>query len=163
MTEPSELRCFPTWTAGRKGYAERIRGVFREHLERKDLLYTDQREAILETLLAAERHLSQEEIYASVRPRGIGKVTVFRTLKLLLESGLAAEVTGSGGRTLFEVKLDRPHHDHLVCLQCGTVTEVEWPDLERVQQKILKEAAFEAYYHRHEVFGRCRECRTRPD
>jgi Fe2+ or Zn2+ uptake regulation protein len=51
-------------------------------------MHTHQREDILNHLLAAERHLTQDEIYSALKSKGIGKVTVFRTLKLLEEAGL---------------------------------------------------------------------------
>jgi Fur family ferric uptake transcriptional regulator len=136
------------------GYLE----VFRQHVQKKGLVYTHQREEILNHLLAADRHLTQEEIYGAVRARGIGKVTVFRTLKLLEEAGLTEKVYGPDGGVWYEVKLDRPHHDHLVCLACGAIQEVQWPEIERFQEKACRELKFEPVYHRHEVFGRCRSC-----
>jgi Fur family ferric uptake transcriptional regulator len=153
-----ELVFFPTWAAGRKGYAERIREVFQEYLRKQSLAFTSQRIAILNHLLAADRHLSQDEIYAALRGRGIGKVTVFRTLKMLEECHLTERVTDSRGRPRYEIKLERPHHDHLVCVDCGRIQEVQWPSVEKIQEKTCKELGFEILYHRHEVFGRCREC-----
>jgi Fur family ferric uptake transcriptional regulator len=153
-----ELIFFPSWAAGRAGYSARILEVFRQHVQKKGLVYTHQREEILNHLLAADRHLTQEEIYGAVRARGIGKVTVFRTLKLLEEAGLTEKVYGPDGGVWYEVKLDRPHHDHLVCLACGAIQEVQWPEIERFQEKACRELKFEPVYHRHEVFGRCRSC-----
>jgi Fur family transcriptional regulator, ferric uptake regulator len=161
MNADKELVFFPTWTAGRKGYAERIRQVFLEHLRKKDLLQTPQRLSILNHLLEADRHVTQEEIYAALKPQGIGKVTVFRTLKMLEECGLVEPVTDQKGRPHYEVKMERPHHDHLVCVQCGGIMEIQWPEIERVQDKACKNLGFEILYHRHEVFGRCKECRAK--
>ena len=158
MKEKKELVYFPSWTAGRKGYAERVRQVFMKHLRNKTLIFTEQRSKILDYLLQAERHLSQEEIYAALRGQGIGKVTVFRTLKLLEECGLVERVTDSHGKPRYEVEMDRPHHDHLICLNCGTIMEIQWPEVERIQEKVSKKIGFTITYHRHELFGRCKEC-----
>jgi Fur family ferric uptake transcriptional regulator len=156
-----ELIFFPTWAAGRKGYAERIREVFRAYLSQRDLAFTSQRAAILDHLLSADQHLSQDDIYAALKGGGIGKVTVFRTLKMLEECHLAERVTDPRGRPRYEIKLERPHHDHLICMTCGRIQEVRWPSVEKTQETTCKELGFEILYHRHEVFGRCRDCRTK--
>lgn len=158
MSESKELIYFPTWIAGRKGYAERVRQVFQEHLKKKDLVFTSQRSKIIDHLLQAERHLSQEDIYHALRGEGIGKVTVFRTLKLLEECRLIERVTDSKGRPRYEVEMDRPHHDHLVCLNCGMIIEIQWPEVERIQEKVSRKIGFTISYHRHELFGYCKEC-----
>ena len=158
--EKKELIYFPSWMAGRKGYAERMREVFQDYLHRQALALTQQRIAILDHLLAADKHLSQEEIYKALKGRGIGKVTVFRTLKLLEECHIVEKLQDSEGWDRFEVKMERPHHDHLVCVQCGGIQEIQWPEIEKVQERACKQIGFEIVYHRHEVFGHCRECST---
>lgn len=154
-----ELVYFPGWAAGRAGYAARIRELFREHVARRGLVDTRQREEILNHLLETDRHLSQEEIYAALKSRGIGRVTVFRTLKLLEEVGLVERVHDRSDRPRFEIKTDRPHHDHLVCVDCGGIQEVQWPDIEKIQDRECRRLGFAPVYHRHEVFGRCKACR----
>ncbi|MBI4056548.1 MAG: transcriptional repressor [Elusimicrobia bacterium] len=161
--ETKELVFFPTWTAGRKGYAKRIRHVFSEYLEKKDLRLTPQREKILDLLLGAERHLSQEEIYQALKAEGIGRVTVFRMLKLLERANLAEGVTTANGQPRFEIKMERPHHDHLVCIECGHIMEIQWPEVERVQEKTCRKVGFSPLWHRHEIFGRCAECRVKAE
>lgn len=163
MNGRKELVYFPTWTAGRKGYAERMRQVFQEYLKSQDLLFTSQRELILDHLLAADRHLSLEDIYATLRGKGIGKATIFRTVKMLEECRLVERVTAPNGRPRFEVKAERPHHDHLICLACGGIMEVQWPDVEKIQDKTCKALGFSILYHRHELFGRCKECGAVPN
>lgn len=160
MAERAELIYFPNWTAGREGYAERVRGVFQDYLKTHELFLTPQRAAILNELLKADRHLTQDEIYSVVCSRGIGKATVFRTIKMLEEAHLVERVTDSQGEARFEVKMDRPHHDHLICLECNRITEIQWPDVERTQERVCKELGFEISFHRHELFGRCKECRA---
>ena len=158
IEERKDLVFFPTWMAGRKGYAERIRQVFEDYLKRKEMFFTSQRRQILDLLLEAERHLSQEEIYQALKPKGIGRVTVFRALKTLEDCGLIERVSDKDGKAYYEMKLERPHHDHLICVGCGSISEVRWPDLERIQNKACKNLGFVVEFHRHEVFGRCAEC-----
>src|SRR6185436_14896773 len=77
-----ELVFYPTWTAGRQGYATRIREVFGQYLSTQNLRLTKQREMILDYLLDAEQHVTQNDVYQALRSKGVGKVTVFRTLKM---------------------------------------------------------------------------------
>lgn len=160
-TTPKELVFFPSWTAGRQGYADRIREVFQARLTEQGLRLTRQRELILNFLLQAEQHVSQNDIYEALKSKGIGKVTVFRALKMLESSGLGEWVTSPKGPSKFEIKHERPHHDHLVCIECGRIREVQWPDVERIQEKTCKALQFVPLWHRHEIFGRCQNCQTR--
>ena len=157
-----ELVFCPTWTAGRRGYAARIRELFQAQLEKSGLRLTRQRELILDSLLKAERHVSLEDLYRELKPRGIGRATIFRMLRLLEESRLVERVTPADGAPRFEVKSERPHHDHLICVECGGITEVRWPEVERIQDRACRKIGFSIAWHRHEVFGRCRSCAGRP-
>jgi Fur family ferric uptake transcriptional regulator len=156
----TELVYFPTWTAGRQGYAQRVRELFEEHLAKHGLRVTRQRERILEALLEADRHLTLEDLYAQLKGKGIGRVTIFRMLKMLEECGLVDRVTPRDGNPRFEIQSERPHHDHLICVQCGSITEVRWPEVEKIQEKTCRQLGFEINFHRHEVFGKCAKCRA---
>lgn len=153
-----ELVVYQGKAAARPAFVARVTRVFAEHLAKNGLRLTGQRRAILDLFLASDRHLSQEEIYQAVRAKGIGRATVFRTLKTLQDCGLAAPVVGRDGTPRFEINLDRPHHDHLICVECGRIQEVRWPALEKIQEEACRRAGFSPRWHRHEVFGSCRDC-----
>ena len=158
MTKTPELAFFPVRPAGRPSYCERIRGAFADHLAKNGLRLTRQRRKILERLVFADRHLGSDDIHRALRKEGIGRVTVFRTLKMLEAARLVDHVAAAGRAPRFEVKFERPHHDHLVCIQCGAIREVRWPEIERVQEKTCRANGFSIAWHRHEVFGLCRRC-----
>ncbi len=158
MSGAHELVYFPSWTAGRQGYAARMREVFQGQLEQRGLRLTGQRALILDALLTAERHLSLEDLYRELKPKGIGRATIFRMLKLLEDCRLVERVTPPDGAPRFEVKSERPHHDHLICVECGGITEVRWPEVEKIQERVCRQEGFQVSWHRHEVFGRCGEC-----
>ncbi|OGS00435.1 MAG: hypothetical protein A3G41_03175 [Elusimicrobia bacterium RIFCSPLOWO2_12_FULL_59_9] len=139
-----------------------MRQVFQDYLALKDLRLTKQREKILDVFLSAERHLSQDDVYRLLKKDGLGRVTVYRTLKLLEESRLAEGVTSSSGETRFEIQLERPHHDHLICVQCGYIKEIRWPEIEKIQKQVCRKLGFSILYHRHELFGRCKDCSPKP-
>jgi len=161
MTEKSagrELVYFAPEASTRHDYSERIHRIFAEHLAKNGLRLTGQRRLIIDFFLKSERHLSQEEIYKALRKHGLGRATVFRTLKMLEECKLVNHVIGSGGTPRFEVDLERPHHDHLICIECGRIQEVRWPKLEKIQENTCRKIGFTPKWHRHEIFGRCRAC-----
>lgn len=160
-TTTKELVFFPSWTAGREGYAARIHEVFQKYLIEKGLRHTHQRQQIVDHLLHTDEHLTMNDVYLALKSKGIGKITVFRTLKMLEECRLAERVSSPNGQAKFEIKFERPHHDHLVCIQCGRIREVQWPDVERIQLKTCKALHFEPIWHRYEVFGRCETCQAK--
>jgi Fur family ferric uptake transcriptional regulator len=156
-----ELGHFPPAGSARGDYGKRIYDTFTAHLAKNGLRLTHQRRRILDYFLESDRHLSQEEIYLALRKHGLGRATVFRTLKMLEEAKLVNHVVGSDGTPRFEVNVERPHHDHLICVDCGRIQEVRWPKLEAIQDEACRKIGFTPKWHRHEVFGRCRDCSRR--
>jgi len=140
------------------GYADRVRQVFYDHLASHGLRLTAQRTAIVDHLLRSGRHESLEEVYAAVKRSGIGRATVFRTLRMLEECSLVSAIADPKGTKRFELDLERPHHDHLICVRCGRIQEVHWPKLEKIQQTVCREMEFTPQWHRHEIFGLCAAC-----
>ena len=133
---------------------------FKELLNEKHLHYTTQRSLIVDEFLLAGTHLSAEELYVIVKQKEptIGQVTVFRTLKLLEEAGIANPVNFGDKTVRYELSFGTRHHDHLVCTGCGKVIEVLDTKLEKQKEKICKKFDFKPSHHRLEIFGSCREC-----
>ena len=158
-----ELTLFPSnvSTPGqRQRWQQRIVVAFQDHLAEDALKLTPQRQAILEALFGATDHLDLDGVYGAVKRlrSGIGRATVFRTLKLLERYDLVDRVDGANGVARFELKHDRPHHDHMVCVECGAILEFHNDRMEAIQNEAIREAGFTALWHRHEIFGRCRGC-----
>ncbi|MDC1295155.1 transcriptional repressor [Myxococcota bacterium] len=129
------------------------------YLEKNHLKQTKQRELILQTFLEAQRHVTSEDLYQAVRAEhsNIGYTTVYRTMKLLVEAGLATERHFDDGITRYEI--EHEHHDHLVCIKCGKITEFECEMIEKTQNEIAESHGFEILRHRHELYGHCAACR----
>ena len=129
------------------------------YLEKNHLKQTRQREVILQTFLDENRHVTSEDLYQAVRKEhaNIGYTTVYRTMKLLVEAGLATERHFDDGITRYEI--EQEHHDHLVCIKCGKIQEFECESIERTQNEIADEHGFEILRHRHELYGHCSSCR----
>ncbi|MBI3989296.1 MAG: transcriptional repressor [candidate division NC10 bacterium] len=132
---------------------------FRKFLAERGYKTTRQRDLIARTLFQSGRHISVEELYQHVRkqdPR-IGLVTVYRTLKLLMEAGLVEERHFGEGHTLYEEGL-REHHDHLICTHCGKIVEFENHIIEGLQEEVAKKYGFIILSHKHELYGLCETC-----
>jgi Fur family ferric uptake transcriptional regulator len=135
------------------------RQVLTEYLVRQGLKRSAQREAILEAFLKAGQHVSVEDLLRIVKRRDpqVGRTTIYRTLKLFQEAGLASELL-LGGEARFEPLWNRAHHDHFFCASCGEIFEFQSPEIERLQDEIAEGIGFTIEGHRHNIFGRCRKC-----
>ena len=118
---------------------DRLKERWTVYLRREHLKTTQQRELIVDRFLQSSGHISIEELLATVREQapGVGYATVYRTLKLLAESGLAAPRRFQDGQTRYELADDH-HHDHLICDRCGLILEFENPQIEKLQEEVAE-------------------------
>jgi Fur family ferric uptake transcriptional regulator len=138
-----------------------LMGQFHAYLAKKGLKSTKQRDIIAERFFSASGHVSIEELLALARadhPR-VGYATVYRTLKLLTECGLAAERRFGEGQTTYETAGENEHHDHLICLECGHVLEFHNEAIEREQERVARSFGFNVVRHKHELYGLCPRAR----
>ena len=137
--------------------------IFAAFLAKHRLKRSDQREAIVDTFLRSQSHLSVDDLLHLVQKRrpDVGRTTVYRTLKLLQAAGLAQELELKG-ESRFEREYNRAHHDHFICQHCGDIIEFESPEIERIQDEIAHSLGFVIEGHRHQIFGQCRACVSRP-
>lgn len=141
---------------------DHFRTMLSAYMVKKGLRSTDQRKLIVETFFRSENHVSIEELLAQVRahdPR-VGYATVYRTLKLLSECGVANERRFGDGLTRYELADDASHHDHLICVDCGDITEFEEPRIEELQERVAKKYGYALRSHKHELYGICPKCQA---
>ena len=138
---------------------EEFRGKFAKYLKEKRLRFTPQRDKILEVFLQSEGHLSMEDLFMLVRRQdsSIGQVTVYRTLKLLCEAGLASAINFEEGMVRYE-PLGLQHHDHLVCERCGKKVEFMDREIEGRQKVLCREYGFRLTTHHMVLYGICSDC-----
>jgi Fur family transcriptional regulator, ferric uptake regulator len=131
-----------------------------EYLAGQGLRSTSQRDTILGVFVDAGRHVSAEELYARVKKahQGIGYATVYRTLKLLADAGLAEERRFEDGFTRYEYRATDGHHDHLICTRCGRIIEFENERIEQLQQDVARKNRFLVQSHKLELYGLCAAC-----
>ena len=135
---------------------DELKDRWRSYITDHRLNTTAQREAIVEQFLRTRDHVSIDELLTKVRKRHpkVGYATVYRTLKLLVDSGLAVERQFGDGQARYEVVGD--HHDHLICIRCGLILEFEDDEIERLQERIASRlGGFTVLRHRHELYGVC--------
>ncbi len=134
--------------------------VFMDYLHQKKLKLTPHRELILEHFIGNEGHRSVDDIYRVVReqdPR-VGYTTVYRTMKLLVDSGLAREIDLADGMTRYEHLYNRQHHDHMICMQCGSSIEFYNAHIEALQDAASEQLGFRVTDHRLQIYGLCKSC-----
>lgn len=135
--------------------------VFRRYLTGRGLKQTAPRRLILKTFLDGEGHRSVEDIHRQARgedPR-IGYTTVYRTMKLLCDAGLAREIDLSDGVTRYEHLYNHAHHDHMICTACGRSVEFFNAQIERLQDEASAQLGFRVADHRLQIYGLCGDCR----
>ena len=135
--------------------------AFAEYLAKEGLKMTPQRRVILATFLKVQDHVSAEELYAMVKEKdpAVGQATVYRTVKLLAESGLAEVVDFGDGMARYEPHFGQGHHDHLICEKCGKNVEIMDPNIERLQEELAARYGFTLERHKMYLFGLCADCR----
>jgi Fur family ferric uptake transcriptional regulator len=139
---------------------------FREYLSRSGLKQTQQRVRIVEAFYAAGQHVSAEELHRRLHANapGIGLVTVYRTLKLLRQAGLASARSFGDTYARFDPNPAERGHHHLVCTHCGAVQEFADEDLRPLERRVARRQGFRVTAHKLELYGLCRTCAraTRP-
>lgn len=136
---------------------------FRRHLRERRLPVTRQRLSVAEEVFRAGDHPSVEDLDRRVKAGGaqVGTATLYRTLEVLVRSGLVREHDFGEGFKRYEAVAAGPAHDHLICGRCGTVEEFANDRLERLLRLTADEHHFLYHRHRVDVHGLCAVCRGR--
>jgi len=144
-------------------HVEQALEIFRRFLRSKELKITRQREILLRRIFEWEVHFSAEDLEDRVKGDGISKATIYRTLQLLCECGLIAEVALKDDRRMYEHTYGRDPHDHIVCVRCGRVEEFYDKVIEDRQREIAEKLGFTLSDHALTLYGECsgRECTGR--
>ena len=143
--------------------AARLRKDLEAYMEKRGLRSTEQRRVIIDIFFHTTDHVTIEDLLGKVRaidPR-IGYATVYRTMKMLADGGIVSERKFGDGFTRYELADEHAHHDHLICLDCGSITEFEEPLIEQLQDRIAARYGFRVSHHKHELYGICQQCQRK--
>jgi Fur family ferric uptake transcriptional regulator len=136
---------------------------FHRYLQDHRQPITRQRDLVAQMVFLSDDHPSVDAILRRLKERGeaVGTATVYRTLELLVESGLVRAHDFGEGFKRYEPMPAQAHHEHLICERCGVVVEFQNERLERMLPIIADEHGFQHSLHRVEIYGVCRDCRRR--
>jgi Fur family ferric uptake transcriptional regulator len=137
--------------------------ILHQHLKRVGLKQTAQRDTILRTFLETREHLSINELHRLVQKKDVrvGFTTVYRTLKLFVECGLASEVAFHDGIARYEHQYNRRSHHHMVCTGCGSSVEFFSPEVDGLEQEVGTRYGYATTRHTFQIYGVCEDCRKK--
>ena len=133
---------------------------FEEYLKSKELKYTSERNIILKAIFSFHKHFDVEELFEKLRKQGnnVSRATIYRTIPLLIQSGLITETLHCQDKTSYENIFNKKHHDHLVCINCGKIIEFYNKKIEKLQEEVCKQHNFVSIEHRLGIKGYCEDC-----
>jgi Fur family ferric uptake transcriptional regulator len=131
--------------------------IFARFLSQGHYRSTSERFKVLDAVLATIGHFNADELYASMvlNKQRISRATVYSTLELLEKAGLITKHNFRGERSYYEVGFDEPHHDHLICIRCGHITEFVHPPLLGIRKQIAEKAGLRVIDHSFQIFAEC--------
>lgn len=140
----------------RAAYIKQFKAALRE----ESLRLTNQRLAVLEDILDSGEHRECDDIFLSLRSKRtpVSRATIYRTLDVLERVGFVRKMDIGDGRFRYESKITQPHHDHMVCLQCGLIIEFVDLEIESRQVMVSKKQGFKLSSHSHQLYGICAGC-----
>jgi len=137
--------------------------IFSQYLRKNGMLYSKQREQILDIFLKTEKHPTINDLCYLVKKKDpkIGLATVYRTMRVICDAGLAREVDFGDGIGRFEHEYRHQHHHHLVCLKCGKIIEITSGKIEEIQRQLAKKHGFTIARNTMKIFGVCKACKRK--
>jgi Fur family ferric uptake transcriptional regulator len=135
--------------------------LFRSFLKSRGLRFTPERKRVLEEITRIGDHFEIEELWVNMyrRKRRVSKATLYRTVALLVACGILKEVITGERHAHYEIQYDRDHHDHLICIGCGSIIEFEKAEIEKLQNEVCARLRFRPISHKLEIRGYCEKCR----
>ena len=132
---------------------------FNDYLNDHGFRHSEAREQVAKVFFNTNSHIGIEDLYERVRKEHskIGIATVYRTLNLLVDSGLALKRDFDTGAVTYERRPEE-HHDHLICSSCKKVIEFHNEKIEKLQDKVAAKHGFELTFHKMELYGLCSKC-----
>ncbi len=134
----------------------------KNNLKKKGMRLTKARKKIIEILTSSKKHLSPDEIYSILKKScpSTGYATVYRTLRILTDERITRKRKFNERISVYELVQDeRKHHDHIICLGCGSIKEFEDERIEKLQEEIAKKFGFVIEDHKLELYGFCSNCK----
>lgn len=136
--------------------ATETQGLLRE-LRGHGFKITGPRVQVVEHVASQDQNFTAEGLAAALAP--VGRATVYRTLKLLIDADLVCRIIMNDGSVAYRLSHEA-HHHHLVCTSCGATEDIHLSDVEAVMSRVRDATEYEIASHRIEVYGLCPRCRA---
>lgn len=142
---------------------EKEKDIFKKYLIAKGLKFTPERKLILEEVFSRHDHFDAEDLFQVFHGRGenVSRATIYRTLPLLISSGLVQEAMRCGERVCYEHIYGHRSHGHMICIECGGIIEFENKELEKIKKKVCGRYGFRSTEFRFGIRGYCKDCQKR--
>ena len=139
---------------------ENAERVFRKYLLERGLKYTGERRLLVQAVMRNDGHFEAEQLLLDMRQASerVGKATVYRTLKLLVDCGIVREVQFTNKQVHYEHTHGEAPHDHMICRHCGRIIEFDAADVLRLREEIAREHGFHSQSHHFQIQGFCAAC-----
>lgn len=139
---------------------EKAETVFQSYLKKRNLKLTPERLTVLREVFQHHEHLDADALQYRLRSKDskVSRATIYRTLELLVDSGLIRKESLGGSTAHYEHSYGARHHDHLICLSCKQIIEFVNDKIEALQDKVCRDHGFAAVRHSMQIFGYCSKC-----
>ncbi len=136
---------------------------FQQFLAGQGLKLTNERAALVREIFSIHYHFEADELLFKMKEKKlkISRATIYRTLELLVKSGMVRRVHLGEDHYHYEYISANSHHDHLICTTCGSVIEFHDPILEERQREICERKKFTPTFHNLQILGVCDSCRRK--
>lgn len=133
---------------------------FRDYLSSHGMLFTQERNRILQAIYSREDHFSADDMLFHMHEQGlkVSRATLYRNLKQMTQAGLLVEADFGHGHIHYERAIGVTPHEHLVCQLCETVSEVSSPQVAQAVQQIVQGQGFTLNHYQLKIFGICSVC-----
>jgi Fur family ferric uptake transcriptional regulator len=135
-----------------------------DFIRRKGLRRTSQRDVIVRSVFSKDEHFTAEELFERVRKMDsdTSRATVYRTLGLLVEANLLREIDLGDNQTTYDPNfVDKPSHNHLVCIDCGKVVEFEDLNLDLLNDCVTRRLGFKPLRQSIKIEANCEQLRQK--
>lgn len=139
---------------------EAAKESFTKYLKAGKYRITAERFQVLESVMRSEGHFDADGLFLQLKSSGskVSRATVYNTLELLQDCGLISKYRFGESHSRYEKTFGRPHHDHMICLECGDIIEFVSDKLNRIQTDVCRENEFRMQSSTLQIFGMCRKC-----
>ncbi len=138
-----------------------VEKVFRDYVQSGGVQFTREGQAMLDHVYDRHGHFEPQQLLLDKRKNNkrVSKATIYRTLALLVNSGILREVIFGEKHAHYEHVYGHEHHEHLVCIGCGKIIEFSDERIEEFQEEVCIENKFKAESHKFQIMGYCEDCK----